>query len=524
MKTLFIKKHISVAFLLAIIMVSNVSAQALLKPSSNRGGAYNTIRSARFAVEGPDAGASNCTSRSQGDHSSFGNHITQAYDASLKSNVFVFHSHVGKDSDRCIKFDRVRTEVKGGAGNHNEIIHKKGEKSYYRWQFKLPGDFQGANSFCHVFQNKAQGGSDAGFPIITITARASTVEVLHDAGDRNPRADQGRLANAPISKFKGKWVEVYMYQKHQDNGEIHIKISDIASGATILETRKTNIDLWRDGSGVVNRPKFGIYRSIKSPRPKIKDEKISFASFCASEAGASKCPSMIRKGGGNAGQEGLFFLKNVRSGKYLDSNGKSVVTSSRTGNPDQQWRLQKSSGSYYNIDSEYAGRGVIEATGSSTVMGTNTQPISTQNNREWRIESLGSNKYRFKNVDTNSFLAESNSGSMAEHTGWNGERAQWVLERVPNSNRKAYAGESIRIEEIIKVHPNPASTHFTVTLEQSHEASAKLMRLNGQLIRQYQLSKPINPIERPANLPPGMYLIQVSTNEGAVSNHKIVFE
>ncbi|MGB6151993.1 MAG: T9SS type A sorting domain-containing protein, partial [Pricia sp.] len=177
--------------------------------------------------------------------------------------------------------------------------HEYGDTSYYTWQFRLADDFIGASTFCHVFQNKAQGGEDDGFPVITITPRESIVEVKHDAGDENPEGSLGRLVTAPLSAFKGKWVEVYMRQVHRNDGEFYVKISDIVTGSMLLEYENLAIDMFRgdETSEVISRPKFGIYRSINTDAP-LKDEEVLFAGFCSSESSADICPSLLSFDGG----------------------------------------------------------------------------------------------------------------------------------------------------------------------------------------------------------------------------------
>lgn len=39
-------------------------------------------------------------------------HISQQFDDELQTPVFVFYSHIDLDNDRCMVFDRVRTEIK----------------------------------------------------------------------------------------------------------------------------------------------------------------------------------------------------------------------------------------------------------------------------------------------------------------------------------------------------------------------------------------------------------------------------
>jgi len=63
-------------------------------------------------------------------------HITQITDPILKRPVFAFHVHVTPDNDRCINFDRQRTEVKTYAQSSDELL---GFKVNYRDNFRQCG-------------------------------------------------------------------------------------------------------------------------------------------------------------------------------------------------------------------------------------------------------------------------------------------------------------------------------------------------------------------------------------------------
>ncbi|NJC26884.1 T9SS type A sorting domain-containing protein [Neolewinella antarctica] len=253
--------------------LASLNAQVTSTASSGSGSGYPALLASGFQIEDPD-----CV------HQDFGPHVTQTFDAELDRNVFVFHSHIAEDNDRCLVFDRVRMEIKGSATTIPELRHAEGVTSWYRWKFRLDENFVGASSFNHLYQNKAVGGDDTSFPILTITARANRVELKHDGGDTG--SDLGTLAQAPIGEFRGRWVEGYIRQVHAENGELEVTIKDMATGQTILEYTNTDIDLWRAGA-TLNRPKWGVYRSKNSV---LRDEQVRFANFCVSESAESFCP------------------------------------------------------------------------------------------------------------------------------------------------------------------------------------------------------------------------------------------
>lgn len=300
-KKLIMKVRNLFTFLLVCFTTLSLTAQATLTATSDSGGAYGVISAANFGIEGPDNSSPACGGNGPGNHSSFGDHVTQAADAELGQNVLVFHSHIDEDNDRCVVFDRARMEIKGGpSGNTDqELEHDYGDTSYYRWQFRLAEDFIGASSFCHLFQSKAAGGDDSGFPVLTLTARASQLELRQSAGDGNPAGTLGSLVSASLDKFRGKWVEVYMEQVHKNDGKLVVTITDVTTGLVVLNYENSDIDLFRGdaSSNVINRPKWGIYRAYNTDAG-LKDEQVRFANFCSSENTADVCPSLVDFNGG----------------------------------------------------------------------------------------------------------------------------------------------------------------------------------------------------------------------------------
>lgn len=260
--------------LASLLSLGVVNAQVISSATADSGSGYPAITAPGYEIEDPD-----CV------HTDFGPHITQAYDAELDKNVFLFHSHIDDDNDRCMVFDRVRMEIKGSPSTIPELQHTNGSVSYHRWKFRLDEDFIGASSFTHLYQNKAVGGNDAGFPVLTITARATFVEVRHNGGDTGN--DLNTLAQVDLTRVRGRWIEAYMRQTHAENGTLEITLRDMNTGLTILEYENNDIDLWRTGAQF-NRPKWGVYRSKNSS---LRDEIVRFDEFCVSETSADLCPA-----------------------------------------------------------------------------------------------------------------------------------------------------------------------------------------------------------------------------------------
>lgn len=322
------KIQLNTGLLLCLLSIPFLGySQAKLSATSSSGSAYSVISSAGWGNENPD-----CV------HGSFGAHVTQASDGTLGKNVFVFHSHINADNDRCTNFDRVRMEIKGGGTS--TLGHSNGQTAYYRWKFKLDANFVGSSNFCHIFQIKGYGGDDTGAPLITITPRASTLEVIHDGGDASGHgADLGRLKSVSLSGFKGQWVEAYVKYKSSDNGLFEITLTRVSDKAVLLSYSKSSgIDMWRAGASR-NQGKWGVYRKKASG---LRDEQVRFADFCVSESSSSQCPSTIK----SAAVQGVSVSSDLNLTVFPNpaANGNAQIKYTLTKTSDVNMALYSSTG------------------------------------------------------------------------------------------------------------------------------------------------------------------------------------
>jgi hypothetical protein len=265
--------------LLLSLLPLNVRAQVTLK-ADGPGNTYELIDSALggSAVEVPDC-----------SDPAFGRHITEAWDDMLAKYVFVFHIHVMPDNDRCTAFDRQRNEIKTYGPSPGYVKGFYGDLCTYRWKFKLDALFQPSPNFTHIHQIKAGDGSDSDSPIMTITPRTASpdrVELIYTAP--TGLSGSGTKTTAPLSGFKGQWVEAWEQMRYASNGTYQITLRCLSDGVTILAYTNNNLNLWR-GDATFNRPKWGIYRSLNSTNY-LRDEQVRFADFCIAK-GTDACPA-----------------------------------------------------------------------------------------------------------------------------------------------------------------------------------------------------------------------------------------
>ena len=274
-------------FVATILCPVDSSAQVTVS-ADGPGNTYELLESRGFGLETPDCG-----------HAV--RHVREIFDSVLGKNVFAFDAHRDLDDDRCTNFDRQRMEVKTAPGSANQSIlqHTNGQTAYYRWKFKLPSGFQASSNFTHIFQIKAQAGSDAGSPLVTITPRAGSPDTLQIIW--TPPSGQsggGVKAQADLSLFRNVWVEVFVQYRSADSGDVQLSIKRLSDGATLVSWNSGTVDTWRSGNNY-NRGKWGIYRSLNSIS-QLRDETVLFADWCVSETSASQCPSAAGGGGGGA--------------------------------------------------------------------------------------------------------------------------------------------------------------------------------------------------------------------------------
>lgn len=326
------KKLYSLPALLALLLLFSPTASwsQVTLSADGSGDMYSLIGSKGFGIENPDC-----------KHPSFGPHVTSIFDNTLGKYVFVFHSHIVLDDDRCTNEDRVRMEIKGGDGSSPIMQHTQGQTAYYRWKFKLDAGFIPSSRFCHIFQIKAMNGDD-GAPLMTITPRAGNpekIQIIHSSGEGS--GSLGTVAEANLAPFKGTWVEAYVKYKSSDGsaGTFEITLKRLSDGATLLSYTNNSLDMWRDGADY-NRPKWGVYRGKDDV---LRDEQVRFADFCISESSASQCPSDIGNGGGGGGtttlnaQQDAYVRDGSNAGTAFGSTDASelvtkVAPSGQTGN------------------------------------------------------------------------------------------------------------------------------------------------------------------------------------------------
>lgn len=247
-------------FLIGCLQVNAQAGKTM--NADGRADTYKLIESFGYGVEVPDCG-----------HPI--KHITQQFDSELQKQVLAFTLHAQLDDDRCGAQDRQRAEIKTFGPSPESMKGHKGKTHIYKWKFKLDKDFQPSPLFCHIHQVKADAGPNAGAPIVTLTPRLKDGKEVLQFHVVSPANESTILAEEDLSLFKGVWVEVTERILHDREGTIEMEIKKVSNAERLLYGKSDNVDLWRDGARF-NRPKYGIYRSLKE-RSFLRDESVLFA-------------------------------------------------------------------------------------------------------------------------------------------------------------------------------------------------------------------------------------------------------
>ncbi|NRD18869.1 T9SS type A sorting domain-containing protein [Winogradskyella eckloniae] len=258
-------------FYIAFLYVGSVHAQVVLS-ADGPGTTYEHINSVLApgynAVEVPD-----CI------HADFGRHIDEIFDTEVNANVFRFYAHKTPDNDRCINFDRQRTEIKTYNASPDNLKGTLGETVEYKWKFKIDINFQASTSFTHLHQIKSVDGQYASIPMITLTARKANpdrIELRYTSTN-----NQNTIQTSNLDEFRGEWVAVTEQITFSDNGSYSIEIIRLSDNVNLLSYSNSSIDTWQDGASFA-RPKWGIYRSLNNSTD-LRDEYVLFNNFSIEE-------------------------------------------------------------------------------------------------------------------------------------------------------------------------------------------------------------------------------------------------
>ena len=253
-----------------------VETTVFLTAEGSESNMYTLISSALSeggdSIDAPDK-SDECTA-----HSSGAKHIVRVTDDVFNRGVFGFSVHESEDNLGCSHdSDIQRTEIKTYDKAPDLLLGTLEETIQYRWEFKIPSDFQPSESFTHLHQLISVLDSGEEKPLITLTAtKQDTVEVM-ELQYINDFGAKEVLTSSDLTFFKGSWVSVTETIEYGTSGRYQIIVSNGLSGAIILSHSSENIKTWSDET-IHAGAKWGINRDTDVLDP-IKDEQVLFDAF-----------------------------------------------------------------------------------------------------------------------------------------------------------------------------------------------------------------------------------------------------
>ena len=244
-------------FLVALIAITTPSFSQTTLNATSPSRSYEEIDS----VMGLNNGAKEETPDQCTNHPQFGRHILEVWDSTFSKYVFEFYSHVHIDNDRCINFDRQRTEIKTDANSPSYLKGYTGNHLTYSWMFKLPKKFQSGPNFTHIHQIKAVGGDESS-PLFTLSPYAKgTKRQMQIVYIQDSTTIMVVVKYASLDSCLGIWVRATENLTVGANGTYSIVLSRVSDGKLLLTYTNNNILTIRPSNTFI-RPKWGIYRSL----------------------------------------------------------------------------------------------------------------------------------------------------------------------------------------------------------------------------------------------------------------------
>ncbi|SEF87404.1 chitin-binding protein [Nonomuraea solani] len=174
----------------------------------------------------------------------------------VEGNAWRFDAHL-EDRDGA---DRMRNEVRGlrtSGGRPLEI--RKDETWRLSYRMYIPDTLDATTGFSHIWQLKT---SDIGTPVaqvsLPVVGGVQKIAARYWTLADNKSHD---FALADLEPIQNRWVTTVIEFKSGDDGYMRWILRD--GRRTIVDQRVDGIDLWWTAEQY-NRPKWGIYRSIKS--------------------------------------------------------------------------------------------------------------------------------------------------------------------------------------------------------------------------------------------------------------------
>lgn len=156
--------------------------------------------------------------------------------------------------------DRMRNEVRGMRDSDGVPLEiRKDETWRLSWRMFIPDTLDATSSFSHIWQVKT---SDIGTPLLQLSLPIKSGVPKIEARYWTRDDAVHPIATHDLTPLQNRWVTTTVEWKSADDGYVRWTLRDDRD-RLLVDQRVDGVDLyWTEEQ--YNRPKWGIYRSIKS--------------------------------------------------------------------------------------------------------------------------------------------------------------------------------------------------------------------------------------------------------------------
>ncbi|MCL1944012.1 MAG: RICIN domain-containing protein [Candidatus Azobacteroides sp.] len=221
----------------------------------------------------------------------------------------------------------------------------------------------------------------------------------------------------------------------------------------------------------------------------------------------------------------VYNLISVYSNKALDVKDKNQNPGASvqqwelegSGGDNQQWLFESAGGDFYYIQSNFANRYYLTATGTNNGAGVVQQPFTGNNTQEWELTylySIGSEEV-YKIINTYSSKALDVEGPSRDNGAnvhlWeyvDGDNQKWLF-RIAEGATYTYMPE-MDGKGTLTIYPNPSSGVIYVKgLHPEHLYVCKIIGLDGRIRQTVNLREGNSAVDI-SLLPPAYYIMELS--------------
>ncbi|MFC2128206.1 Ig-like domain-containing protein, partial [Bacteroidota bacterium] len=124
----------------------------------------------------------------------------------------------------------------------------------------------------------------------------------------------------------------------------------------------------------------------------------------------------------------IYRVVNVATNRYMDSDGKNIVTSTDFNGVDKEWDFVNTE-AYYNINSRVSNKGILRAASGDKIIGTNFSPPRADVDKQWTAILQADGSYVFENRSSGQYLYNETNNKVI-HSASLTDRSRWRLETI----------------------------------------------------------------------------------------------